>query len=238
MKYFRLALILLIILIITAFLNFTSGGDPQVILLQFLEQKETNHFWIILIIFSFTLLSTIAGLPVLYLVIVLGFLFGFLPALGIAWLSNLISIMVSYLLVKGVFSEYFLERYGDHKLIKSINKRIKKYGFWTVAISRSIYIIPTNLINFSLPLSKISFRPYLIGTMIGLLPECLINVTAGHLLKHQVILLNAPEQNLTKIVVIGVSLILIAGIFIYLRYRSKRRNKKIQKIVPLLEGQE
>ncbi len=48
-------------------------------------------------------------------------------------------------------------------------------------------IIPTNMINFSFPLSNISARSYFLGSVIGLIPECLLNVLTGTLIKHEVI---------------------------------------------------
>jgi len=67
-----------------------------------------------------------------------------------------------------------------------------------------IIFVATNVINFSFPLSNISIRPYLVGTAIGLIPETLLNVVTGYLIKHEVILLSAPETRTWQALVIGV----------------------------------
>ncbi len=85
----------------------------------------------------------------------IGFLLDFTPAMLICWGVNVLAVMASFYMVRSAFTEYFT----------------RKYGLWSVVFSRAIYIIPTNLINFSFPLSKISTRSYLAGTMIGLIPE-------------------------------------------------------------------
>ncbi len=222
MKYLRIAIIALIVLMLVAFFYFTLDNDPQSMLLDSIEEWRQKYIWIVLIIFGITLVSTATGLPVLYLGVALGFFLRYLPALIFAWAINLVAIMGTYWIVNKVYSDYFKERYGDKKFIRKINQRIEKYGFWTVAFSRSVYIIPTNIINFSFPLSKISTKDYLKGTMIGLIPEVLLNVSTGYMIRHGILLMGSPEQNLIKILVIAGFIILLGLLFIFLRYRKNR----------------
>ncbi len=220
------------------FICFTAGNNPQQMLLVSLEYLESHLFYLVAVIFVLTLLSTLTGLPVLYLSVALGFFIPYLPALALAWVIHLIAVMSTFYMIRKVYSTYFRKKYGEKKAIKQINKRIKKYGCWTVALSRSVYFIPTNIINFSFPLSRITTKQYLLGTMTGLVPECLINVTTGYLLKQQLQLLDAPQQNILKIVLIGLFLLFITALFLLLRFRKKRVEKlKLKKIVPLLENE-
>lgn len=226
----------MIVLMLAAFFYFTLDNDPQAVLLHSIEEWRQEYLWIVLIIFGLTLISTATGLPVLYLGVALGFFLKFIPALIFAWSMNLLAIMLTYILINRVFSDYFRKKYGDKKFIKSINKRIKKYGHWTVAFSRSVYIIPTNIINFSFPLSKITARDYLAGTMIGLIPEVLINVTTGYMIRHEILLMGSPEQNLIKILLIAGFFIILALLFIFLRYRKNKLEKtRISEIVLPME---
>lgn len=236
MKLLRITVIVVIAAILGGFFYTTSGTDTQQLVLDSMEGWSTHHFWLILAVFGLTILSTLTGLPVLYLSIALGFFMTYLPALVLSWAINLLAVMLTFLFIRKLYSDYFKKKYGNRKLIKRINKRIRKHGLWTVAVTRSIYFIPTNIINFSFPLSRISGRQYLAGTMIGLVPESLINVTTGYLLKHELLLLDAPQENLVKIVVIGASLALMIPVLLFFRYR-KRRNKRIRlnEYVPLLE---
>lgn len=236
MKLLRFTIITLILLGLGAFIYFSSGTDPQQWLLEFMEKWDSRYLWIILIIFVITLLSTLTGLPVLYLGVALGFFMAYLPALALAWVINVIAVMAAFFMIRKVFSSYFRQKYGDKKLILRINRAITKYNFWTVAFTRSIYIIPTNLINFSFPLSKISGRHYFLGTLLGLIPESLINVSTGYLLKHELLLMTSPGENLIKIIIIGSALLAMTGGFLLLRYTRRRRaSSSIEEIVPLLE---
>lgn len=236
MRYLRITIVFIALLFAGGFFYFTSEVNIQQWLIDLLQNSNTNQVLIILIIFGVTLISTLTGLPVLYLSVALGFFFPFFPGLALAWLINLLAVMATYFMVKGVYANYFKEKYGKRKAIQRINVRIKKYGFWTIALSRSIYFIPTNIINFSFPLSRISTKQYIFGTMIGLLPESFINVSSGYLLRHQLLLMNSSEQNILKIGLIGVFLFLLVGGFLLFRYRRKHAKKdRINDIVPLLE---
>jgi uncharacterized membrane protein YdjX (TVP38/TMEM64 family) len=155
----------------------------------------------------------------------MGFLLNFTPAILICWLVNILSVMATFYMVRFTFTAYFREKYGKKKLISRINKRIQKYGPWTIVFSRGVYVIPTNLINFSFPLSTISTRSYLLGTSIGLIPECVLNVSTGYLIKHEVILLSAPETRTWQALIIGGFILLFVLAFILIRIRQKRKKK-------------
>ena len=239
MKFLRITIITVIALIMAGFVIFATQNDPQKQLLASMEFLAAHHIYLILAIFFLTLISTLTGLPVLYLGVALGFFIPYLPALALAWTIQLFAVMTTFFMVRRVYYAYFRKRYGEKKLIRRINMRIRKYRFWTVAVTRGVYFIPTNIINFSFPLSRITTRQYLVGTMTGLIPECLINVTTGYLLKHQLMLLDSPQQNLQKIVLIGTYLLLMATLFLFLRNRKNRADKsRLKKIIPLLKEQE
>jgi len=213
------------VLAIGAFFWLTAGSDAQSLLFDRIMITDQRITYLVLLLVAITLLSTLTGLPILYLSMAMGFLLNFTPALLICWGVNLISVLATFFMVRLAFTSYFQEKYGHKKLIKRINKRIGKYGLWTVVFSRGIYIIPTNVINFSFPLSSISPRAYLLGTSIGLLPECLINVLTGYLIKHEVILLSAPETRSWQALVIGAFILVFILSFILLRLRQNKRKK-------------
>ena len=233
MKLLRIFIITLIVLSIAAFLWLTAGTDAQSLLLDRILVTDQHTVLLVLILCGLTLLSTLTGLPIFYLSLALGFLLNFTPALLICLGVNLLSVMATFFMVRHSFTGYFREKYGQKKLIRRIEKRIEKYGWWTVVFSRGIYIVPTNVINFSFPLSSITPRAYLLGTAVGLVPECLINVLTGYLIKHEVILLSAPETRNWQAAIIGAFIVLFVLLFILLRIRQNRRKKfKALKQIP------
>ena len=225
MKQLRFIIIAFILITVGLFIYLTAGNDPETLLLDRILVMDQHHIYLVLLLCAFTLLSTLSGLPIFYLSLALGFLLNFTPAILICWFVNIVSVMATFYMVRFAFTTYFREKYGKKKLIRRINKRIESYGPWTVVFSRAIYIIPTNVINFSFPLSNISTRSYLLGTTLGLIPECLLNVITGYLIKHEVILLSAPETRTWQALVIGGFILLFTLIFILLRIRQRRKKK-------------
>ncbi|RLD71772.1 MAG: hypothetical protein DRI98_04235 [Bacteroidetes bacterium] len=221
----RIIIIAFILLTAGAFIWLTAGSDAQSLLFERIVLADQRIVFPVIIICALILLSTLSGLPILYLSMGIGFLLNFTPAMLICWGVNVLAVMASFFMVRSAFTEYFREKYGEKKLIKRINKGIGNYGLWSVVFSRAIYIIPTNLINFSFPLSSITTRSYLLGTMIGLIPECLINVLAGYLIKHEVILLSTPETRTWQAGIIGAFILLLLLVSILLRIRQIRRKK-------------
>ena len=233
MKQLRIAIVVFILITVGTFIYLTAGSDAETLLFERIIVMDQGTIYLVLLICAFTLLSTLTGLPIFYLSLALGFLLNFTPAILICWIVNIVAVMATYYMVRFTFTAYFTERYGKKKLIRRINKRIQKYGLWTVVFSRSIYIVPTNIINFSFPLSNISTRSYLLGTIVGLIPECLLNVLIGTLIKHEVILLSAPETRNWQALIIGGFIVIFTLIFILLRIRQNRRKKfKLLKAVP------
>jgi uncharacterized membrane protein YdjX (TVP38/TMEM64 family) len=225
LRVLRIVIIAIILIAVGAFVWITAGSDAQSLLFERIMITDQRITKLVLLLIAITLLSTLTGLPILYLSMAIGFLLDFTPALIICLGVNLVAVMATFYLVRVAFTDYFQEKYGKKKLIRRIDKRIGKYGLWTVVFSRGIYIIPTNLINFSYPLSSISPRAYLIGTAIGLVPECVINVLTGYLIKHGVILLSAPETRTWQALIIGAFILIFVLAFILLRVRQSRRKK-------------
>ena len=221
----RIIIIAFILLTVGAFIWLTAGTDAQSLLFERIVLTDQRIVFLVILICALTLLSTLSGLPILYLSMGIGFLLNFTPAMLICWGINVLAVMASFFMVRSAFTEYFREKYGEKKLIKRINKGIGNYGLWSLVFSRAIYIFPTNLINFSFPLSSITTRSYLLGTMIGLIPECVINVLAGYLIKHEVILLSTPETRTWQAGIIGAFILLLLLASILLRIRQIRRKK-------------
>lgn len=232
MKQLRIVIVAFIAVTVGVFLFLTAGSSAEEMLFRRIMDDPPQMATMVLLISAFTLLSTMTGLPVFYLSMALGFLLPFGPALMISWGVNVVSVMASYYMVRSAFTTYFKEHYGKKKLIRRINKRIRKYGLWTVVFSRAVYIFPTSLINFSFPLSHISARSYLLGTMVGLIPECLLNVLTGYLIKHEVILLTSTEAQTWRILVIAGFFLVFALVFLLLRIRRRKKKLKKLKAIP------
>ena len=138
MKVLRILIISIIVLAVGAFIWLTAGSDAQSLLFERIMITDQRMVLLVLLLSVLTLMSTLTGLPIFYLSMALGFLLNFTPALLICLGVNLLSVMATFYMVRFAFTSYFRERYGQKKLIKRIEKRIRKYGLWTVVFRRGI----------------------------------------------------------------------------------------------------
>ena len=142
---------------------------------------EYNHI-IIPILAIIIIGCTIVGIPVVVFVILSGFFFPIWTAFFLTWITSTIGIIITYYNSNFLFN-FFIEKLSDkHEKIEKMNLFFKKYGFWAIVILRTIYFFPANVINLGISSTSIKPGQYIFGSLIGLIPVCLINVYVGHLM--------------------------------------------------------
>lgn len=123
-------------------------------------------------------LMSIFCLPTVLLVLAGGALFG--PVIGV--LLNLLGATL------GAACGFCISRYlrpnkytfiGNIR-IQQLIMQIERKGWKSVALLRLTPAIPYNLVNYSLGLTRIKFKPYLIATMIFLIPSKIVITYCGY----------------------------------------------------------
>jgi uncharacterized membrane protein YdjX (TVP38/TMEM64 family) len=128
--------------------------------------------------------ATIFALPGSVLTIGGGLIFGPLWGTLINWLSASIGAAISFLISR------YLGRGTVAKILKKQNKlqglddKIGKNGFYSVLILRLVPLFPFNGLNFGLGLTKVSFRNYLLATLLGMLPGTFVYTSLGSAGRH------------------------------------------------------
>ena len=107
MKLLRILILVSILLAAGAFLWLTAGTDAQTLLFDRLVLSHERLAYLVVVLCVLTLLSTLTGLPILYLSMAMGFLLKLAPALLICWGVNLLSVMVAFRMVRSAFTGYF-----------------------------------------------------------------------------------------------------------------------------------
>jgi uncharacterized membrane protein YdjX (TVP38/TMEM64 family) len=113
-----------------------------------------------------------------------GILFGFKE--GVLYtvigglLSSLLVFGISRKLGKEIIDETLKKRHLN--LLVKYDKRLERGGIWDLAILRMIPIMPFNVLNLIMGVSKIKTKDYLFGTLLGLIPSIILTVYFGHLL--------------------------------------------------------
>jgi len=110
-----------------------------------------------------------------------GFLFGF--KYGIIY--SLIGGSVSSILVFEIsrkLGQPWVERTLQHKylkILKKYNERLGSGAIWDLVILRVAPIMPFNILNMLMGVSRIHIKDYAVGTVFGLIPSIILTVYVG-----------------------------------------------------------
>jgi len=135
-----------------------------------------------LALFALNLAATILIIPGRALVkIAAGFFLGIIYGTLLMWISSLIGCIVSFLIGRYLFREFI------RKIIKkTTDKRIRaalvaagEEGWKIVLLFRLNIIVPENLTNYGLSVTKLLFMPYFLATIPGVVPLIFIKVYLG-----------------------------------------------------------
>ncbi|CAN7510713.1 TVP38/TMEM64 family protein [Paenibacillus sp. LjRoot56] len=94
----------------------------------------------------------------------------------------------------GAVASFYFARYYGHAwvekklerfpIVTQFSKRMERHGFFYVLIGRLIPILPSSAVNFSAGLTRMKFRHFLWGTLLGKLPIVFLESMIAHDLFH------------------------------------------------------
>ena len=156
--------------------------------IQFVQSIETrtemNPIIVALILITFQTLTAPLGFPGVPITILVGTLFGFFFGAIIALIGNTLGGCLAFLLSRYVLRNYvqkkMLSRYPK---IRRYERKMTRRGFTTVVVLRIIPLFPFNTLNFLLGTTNISFKKYVLGSFVGMLPGTFLFVYFGNSLR-------------------------------------------------------
>ncbi|KIL41163.1 membrane protein [Gordoniibacillus kamchatkensis] len=88
-----------------------------------------------------------------------------------------------------LFARYFghdkvMRRLNQSPQAMQFNKQMEKNGFLYVLVGRLIPVIPSSLVNLGAGVTKVSFRAFLFGTLLGKLPMVFLESQITNYLLH------------------------------------------------------
>ncbi len=107
-------------------------------------------------------------IPLTVLVLLSGFLFGLAHGFLYAWTGSMISALLLFRLGQALGREKVRRLSG--KLVNRISYRLARHGFFAVAVLQILPIAPFTLVNLVAGASRVSFKSFLVGTMLGMVP--------------------------------------------------------------------
>lgn len=161
-------------IIVTGVVVYLLGGINPVQLQAWLNQAGN---WAPIIYIILYTIATILVLPSTPLNLIGGALFG--SWLGTLWTSiaAIIAAVVAFAFTRTVGREIIIQKLAGRW--QSMDAEISQGGLFYMFAIRLLPIIPYGLVNFAAGLTSISFRDYLLGTILGTVPGVLPFVMLG-----------------------------------------------------------
>lgn len=160
--------------------------------------------------------------PILLLIGVTGIVFG--PVAGAVYAigGTLLSAVVTYGIGRWLGKDTVNRMLGPR--IQRMHNHIARRGILAVAVIRLFPVAPFTVVNIIAGAFHISFRDYLVGTMLGMVPGIIITVTFAHHLAEAV--RNPSPGGLA--VLVGVAVLIIATAIGLQRVFERRSNAEAQ----------
>ena len=145
-------------------------------------------------------LSTLVGLPAIFLFLAAGSLFGFLPSLILVSFSDTLSVAVCYLLGRTVARKTVHKWIADRPQWDKFDRAVAQKGWKIVFLTRLSPIVPSNVLNYGFSLTKIDFWQYLFVSWLAMLPVIALYVYLASVGTNLISGDNDPKQIVASVI--------------------------------------
>ncbi len=143
------------------------------------EWSQMNQGLAMLAFLVLIVLGMVLMVPVSIQAMAAGFIFGLSKGFLVMWLAGLAGFAAAFLIGRSL-ARHWIETWVSHRPeFVAIDKAIHQRGLLVVILTRLAMILPYNLLNYSLGLTAVRLRDYLMGSAIGMLPGIFLFVFIG-----------------------------------------------------------
>ncbi len=164
-KYFKIILLLgaILLFFITPVRNLL---DRQILI----DYLQALGVWTVPIFISTYVILAVLGLPIIVHTVAGGVVFGLVW--GTIWsaVAATLGAVGAFYLTRYVFQDWAIAKFGNHKLLKNVERASESNAFGLILALRFTPIAPFNIINFLLALTPVKISTYTIATLIGVIP--------------------------------------------------------------------
>ena len=129
-------------------------------------------------------------LPASLLMMLAGFLFGLAKGLLLIWTAGLIASSAAFWIARYAARPWIERRVRQRGLFQAIDRAIRRKGLLVVFLSRIVMLLPFPALNYTLGLTAVRFRDYVIGSNLGMLPPYFLFVYLGTTVSNVTAFLN------------------------------------------------
>lgn len=143
------------------------------------DWAEASGPWGLLIVAGLLVAGILLLLPSSPMMMLAGFLFG--PALGLAvfWVAGLVASTAAFWIGRTMARPWIERRVRSKGIFMAIDRAIQRKGFLVVLLARLVMLLPYQVLNYTLGLTAVGFRDYLLGTNLGMIAPMFLFVYLG-----------------------------------------------------------
>ncbi|WP_280269853.1 TVP38/TMEM64 family protein [Nocardia wallacei] len=131
-----------------------------------------------LVFFAVHAIVTVAPFPRTVFTLSAGLLFGPILGIAVAVSATTVSAVLALLLVRALDREQVAARLR-HPAVRAVDRRLERRGWLAVGSLRLIAPVPFSVINYCAGLSSVRMLPYLLATVVGVIPGTIGVVVLG-----------------------------------------------------------
>ncbi|TBL78369.1 TVP38/TMEM64 family protein [Paenibacillus thalictri] len=136
-------------------------------------------------------------------------LFGFWEGFIINYVMSCLGAISAFLVARYYAYNWVNRKLEGNALVGEFNKRLEKNGFFYIAVSRVIPVLPSFAINLGAGVMKVSVQNFIFGTIIGKFPMIYLETMIGHDLFH----FRQNKDRLLILLIVFVVLIYLGSLF-------------------------
>jgi pyruvate/2-oxoglutarate dehydrogenase complex dihydrolipoamide dehydrogenase (E3) component/uncharacterized membrane protein YdjX (TVP38/TMEM64 family) len=128
------------------------------------------------------IVACILLLPGLILTLGAGFAYGVAVGVPLVWVAANLGAAVAFLLGRTLARERIAARVAGNARFAAIDRAVGREGLKIVLLTRLSPAFPFNLLNYAYGLTQVTFRDYMIGSLVGMIPGTAMYVYLGSLI--------------------------------------------------------
>jgi uncharacterized membrane protein YdjX (TVP38/TMEM64 family) len=182
-KYIKYIVIAIILGIIMFFL-FNGKRGVKFINIHNLRRFILSYgpFAAVVFVAIYSLKPVVFVFPASLLSILAGNIFGPVKATFLSMVSCFFAGTLAFYLSR-VLGKSFVEKLLGEKALK-LDNSIEQHGFKIMLLMRLSTIFPYDPLSYAAGLSKMKYRDFILGTMLGIFPEMIAYSYVGHSMQH------------------------------------------------------
>ncbi|OFW15415.1 MAG: hypothetical protein A3F70_05025 [Acidobacteria bacterium RIFCSPLOWO2_12_FULL_67_14] len=161
-----------------AVLLLRHGAEPAIRLAQ--AARGSGSTGVVLFVVAYVV-STVAMLPGSVLTLAAGFAYGPLWGVAVASPASVAGATAAFLLGRTLLRGWAERRIRASTQARAIDSAVEREGFKLVLLLRLSPLIPFDVLNYVLSLSRIRLGTYVLASFVGMLPGTVLYVYLGSL---------------------------------------------------------